>query len=187
MQKLLLKSALIGGLIVFIWGVFSWMVFPWHQTCLNKFKNESYVAEVIRDHAPVPGMYVLPNTFSYNDGTSQHEMAKGIEMMEKGPFMFAAVRPHGMGNMTAAPFILSLIIQIIGAFIVSWMLLQTKGLDSKQQIGFVTLFGLGVGVLGHLPDWNWWGFSGCYVITSMIDLIVGWFLGGIGIVKVLRK
>ncbi len=187
MQKTLLKSALIGGLIAFIWGVFSWMVFPWHQSCLNKFSDESDVASVIRDNAPVSGMYVLPNTFAYNSGTSHHEMKKGMEMMEHGPFMFASVRPNGIGKMTVGPFILSLIIQIIGAFIVSWMLLQTKGLHTKQQIGFVTLFGLSIGVLGQLPDWNWWGFSGCYIITNMIDLVIAWFLAGLGIVKVLKK
>ena len=70
MQKTLLKSAVIGGLIVFIWGLFSWMVFPWHQSCLNKFSNESEVADVLRDNAPKPGMYVLPNTFCYKDGSS---------------------------------------------------------------------------------------------------------------------
>lgn len=187
MQNTLFKSALIGGLIVFIWGLFSWMVFPWHQACLNKFSSESEVASVIRDNAPVPGMYVLPNTFAYNEGTSQHEMARGMEMMEKGPFMFAAVRPHGMGKMTIGPFIASLIIQFIGALIVSWMLMQTKGLNRRQQIGFVTLFGLSIGVLGQLPNWNWWGFSGCYAIINMIDLIISWFLAGIGIVKVMKK
>jgi hypothetical protein len=93
----------------------------------------------------------------------------------------------GMGKMNAGPFIFSLIIQIIGAFIVSWMLLQTKGLNGKQQVGFVTLFGLGVGILGQFPDWNWWGFSGCYVVSNLIDLIIGWTLAGIGIVKVIKK
>lgn len=186
MQKTLLKSALIGGLIAFIWGIFSWMVFPWHQHCLNKFTDESEVASTIKDNAPVCGMYVLPNTFSYNENTSTHEMERGMKMMENGPFMFASIRPYGMGKMSVGPFVLSLIIQIIGAFIVSWMLLHTKNLNHKQQIGFVTLFGLSVGVLGQLPDWNWWGFSGAYVISNMIDLVIAWTLAGIGIVKVLR-
>ncbi len=187
MQKTLLKSALIGGLIVFIWGLFSWMVFPWHQTCLNKFDSESEVASTIRDNAPVSGMYVLPNTFAYNDKTSQSDMDRGMRMMQNGPFVFASVRPHGMGGMTVAPFIIALIIQIIGAFIVSWMLLHTKGLHHKKQVGFVTLFGLSIGILGQLPDWNWWGFSACYVITNIIDLVVSWFLAGLAMVKVLRR
>jgi len=187
MSKTHLKAAIIGGLIVFIWGMFSWMVFPWHQSALHKFTNESDVADVIKDNAPVAGVYVLPNTFSYNEGTSQEEMAKGMQRMEKGPFMFATVRPSGMGKMTMAPFVLGLILQIFGAFIATWMLMQTKGLSFKRRVGFVTLFGVGVAVLGQLPDWNWWGLSGAYVATNMADLIIGWFLAGLGIAKILKK
>lgn len=188
MSKNHLKCALIGGLIVFIWSLFSWMIFPWHQTCLKKFNNESDVADVIRANAPEAGMYVLPNTFAYHDGsTSQKDMTAGMQMLEKGPFMFASVKPQGIGKMTIGPFIISLIIQIIGAFIATWMLLQAKNLPFKKQVGFVTVFGLAVGILGYLPDWNWWGFSSGYVFAHIVDLVVGWFLAGFAIAKVLKK
>ena len=187
MSKNHLKCALIGGLIVFIWGLFSWMVFPWHQICLNRFANESDVANVIRDNASEAGMYVLPNTFVYDGSTSQKDMEKTMEIMEKGPFMFASVKPNGIGKMTMGPFIVSLIIQIIGAFIVTWLLMQTKNLPFKKQVGFATAFGLGVGILGQLPYWNWWGFSGAYIFSNIVDLVVGWFLAGFGIAKVLKK
>jgi len=187
MQKTLLKSALIGGLVVFLWSMFSWMVFPWHQSCMKKFSNEAEVASVIRDNAPTPGIYVLPNTCAYKEGTSQHEITRGMDMMEKGPFMFASVQPHGMGKMGPGPFIISLVTQFIGAFIAAWMLMQTKGLTHKQQIGFVTVFGLGVGVLGMLPAWNWWGFSGCYTIVGIIDLVISWFLAGVAMSRILKR
>lgn len=187
MNKTHLKCAVIGGLIVFIWGIFSWMVFPWHQSCFNKFTNESSVASAIRDNAPVNGVYVLPNTFGYNDQTSQSEMKRGMDMMENGPFMFAVVRPFGIGKMSIKPFIFQLIIQIIGAFILTWMLMQTKGLSFKKTVGFCTLFGLSVGILSQLPDWNWWGFSIGYIFANLIDFIIGWWLAGLAIAKVLRK
>jgi hypothetical protein len=187
MSKTLLKAAVLGGLIVFVWGMFSWMIFPWHQSCLKKFTHESEVASVIRDNAPVSGVYVLPDTFAYNEHTSHAEMARGKEMMERGPFMFATVRSNGMGKMTLRPFIFSLIIQIIGALIVTWMLMQTKGLIFWKQVRFITLFGLGVAILGELPDWNWWGFSCAYVCINIADLVIGWFLAGLGIAKVLKR
>jgi hypothetical protein len=187
MSKNHLKCAVAGGLIVFIWGLFSWMVFPWHQTSLKKFTNESEVATVISENAPTAGMYVLPNTFAYNDKTSQEHMTQGMTMMEKGPFMFASIRPNGMGKMSLGPFILSLFIQIIGAFIVTWMLMKTKGLIFRKQVGFVTLFGLGVGILTQIPDWNWWGFSCVYVLTNLADLVIGWFLAGLAIAKIIKK
>lgn len=187
MSRSHLKASVLGGLIVFVWGLFSWMVFPWHQSTLKQFSNESEVAGAIQGSVMESGMYVLPNTFHYDDQTSQHHMKRSKEMMENGPFVFAAVSQYGMGKMSLRPFIVSLIIQIAGAFIVVWMLMQTKGLHFKQQVAFVTLFGLGVGVLGELPNWNWWGFSSSYVLACIVDLVIGWFLAGMAISKVIKK
>lgn len=187
MQKNHLKAAVIGGIVVFIWGMLSWMVFPWHQNCFKKFSNESEVARAVSHNAPTCGMYILPNTFKYDSNTSQSEMNKGMAMMEKGPFMFACVQPNGMGKMSIKPFIISLIIQIIGAFIATWMLLQTKGLAFRQKVFFITLFGLGAGVICLLPCWNWWGFPGSYVLMNIVDLVIAWFLAGLAIAKVLKK
>ena len=181
-----LKCALMGGLIVFIWGLFSWMIFPWHQTCMKKFSCERGVADAIREYAPESGVYILPNTFHKENGCPT-EMKKSMQMMENGPFVFAAVKLEGMGKMTMGSFVLSLILQVIGAFIATWMLMQTKGLSFFKQIGFFTLFGLSIGVLGLLPEWNWWGFSFCYVLVNMIDLVVGWTLAGFAVAKVLKR
>jgi hypothetical protein len=187
MSKTHLRAAIVGGLVVFIWSMFSWMALPWHQKCMNKFTYEDDVASVIRDNAPVPGIYVLPNTFGYKEGENTEHMHKAMKMMEEGPFMFASIQPNGMGKMGMKPFVGSLILQFIGAYFVTWMLMQTKGMSFRAKVGFVTLFGLSVGVLGKLPDWNWWGFSASYVMTAVVDLVIGWFLAGLAIAKVLKK
>ena len=183
MVKSILKNAAVGGLIVFLWTMVSWMVFPWHQYPLKKFANESAVANVISENAPNDGIYILPNTLHYSDKTSKKEISQGMQMLENGPFVFASVRKGGMGKMTPTPFLISLITQFIGALIVCWMLAQTKGLKFKKQVAFVTLFGIGIGIVSQIPNWNWWGFSACYTRVSMLDYIVGWFLAGLAIAK----
>ncbi len=187
MSKNHLKAAILAGLIVFVWSFVSWMVLPWHKQCLHKFTNQSEVARVIQQNAPVAGVYVLPNTMSYHERTSHEEMHRAEMMMEYGPFMFATVLPNGTGKMSIRPFVFSLIIDIIGTFIVIWMLMQTKSIHFWKRVSFVTLFGLGVAVLGQLPEWNWWGFSGGFVLVNMADFVIGWFLAGLAIAKLLRK
>ncbi len=186
MQKKLIRGAVIGGVIVFLWCLVSWMVLPWHSMVFNKFTDEGSVANTIRNHAPVSGVYILPNTYTYNASTSASEMEKGISMMQHGPTMFASIQVNGMGEKTARPFIVSLIIQIIGAGIVTWMLLQTKGLNYRQRVWFVTLYGIAIGVLGILPAWNWWALSPSYVASIFFDLIVGWFLAGLALAKICK-
>ncbi len=184
MSKSLLKCALVGALVVYVWGALSWMVFPWHQNCFHKFTDEESVADAIKENAPADGVYVLPNTLGYTDQTSKGEISRGLEMMEKGPFVFASVRKGGVGKMDATPFLLCLLTDIIGALIVTWMLMQTKGMKFKRQVGFVTLFGVGVGVLSQMPIWTWWGFPCCYVLTNFADYVIGWFLAGLVIARI---
>jgi hypothetical protein len=186
MKKKCFQGAIVGGVIVFLWCLFSWMVLPWHSAVFNRFTDEESVSNMIRDNAPVSGVYLLPNTYKYNASTSTEEMGKGLMMMQKGPTMFASIQLSGMGQKTTRPFIVSLIIQIIGAGIVTWMLLQARGLNYKQRLWFVTLYGIAIGVLGILPAWNWWCLSSSYVLSIFFDLVIGWFLAGLAIAKICK-
>ncbi len=191
MDNRILKCGLVGGLIVFVWCIVSWMFLPWHHRSLNKFKDESKVYQAIKDNAPVSGIYVLPNMYIYRDGASQSDLNREVssqtQMMQKGPVMFASVCVEGITGSMYMPFIISLIIEVVGAGIITWMLFQTRLTAVEHKIAFVTLAGLLVGVLGLLPSWNWWGFSLSYTLGGMADLVIGWFLAGIAIVKVAKK
>jgi hypothetical protein len=184
MSKSLLKSGLIGGLVVFIWGLISWMILPWHQQCFHSFKHEERVASAIKDNAPMKGIYIIPYTFSHDENSSSKEMDRSMEKMEKGPFVFAAVVPEGLGLQGVKPLIFSFFFQVIGALILSWMFLQAKGLTLKKKVWMGCLFGIGVGVLGVFPAWNWVGFSLGYVMMHMVDLVIGWSLAGYVLARV---
>ena len=186
MSKSLLKASLLGGLVVFVWGMLSWMALPFHKHCFHQFSDESRVAAVIKENAPEKGTYILPYTFDYDENTSKEKARNTVDIMDNGPFVFASVLPYGMGRSMAAPLVTSLIIQIVGAFLIAWLLSQTKGLKFWQKVRFVTVYGLAVGILGLLPAWNWLGFSGTYVLVNMADLIISWWLAGLVIAKMLK-
>ncbi len=190
MDKKILKCAIVGGLVVFIWGLISWMVLPWHSNTFKQFQNENEVYEAIRDNASESGVYILPNMYVYKDGMSQSDVKRQMSdqhhMMSKGPVMFASISVEGMKGVSLKPFVTSLIIQIVGAGIITWMLLQSKFSAYRKQVIFVTIVGFLVGLLGLLPAWNWWGFSGAYTFTCFADLLIGWFLAGLAIGKVIK-
>lgn len=186
MQKKVFLGSLVGGVIVFLWCWVSWMLLPWHCVVLKKFSDEKSVSHVIQSNAFESGVYVLPNMYAYDDSTPSDEMEEGMKMMQSGPMMFASVQIQGMEQKTARPFIISLILQIIGAGIVSWMLLQTKKLSYQRKVGFVVLYGVAVGVLGILPAWNWWCLSLGYTASIFFDLIIGWLLAGFAIAKICK-
>lgn len=187
MSKSLFKSALLGGIIVFLWGLFSWMVLPWHCCYFHPFENESKVASVIQDNAKEQGMYVIPYTMDYDENTPTKKMKESIERYETGPFVFAAIVPGGIGRMGPSHMVISFLIQFVGALILSWMIFQTKGLKKREKILFGALFGLAVGVLGILPSWNWLGFPLGYVLILMADLVIGWTLASYAMARLGAK
>jgi len=183
--KKFIRGAVIGGVIVFLWCLLSWMLFPWHTQMFKKFDDEERVADVIRSNTTQSGIYLLPNTMAYNDSTSDETVQAGLMMMHSGPTVFASVQVNGMSTKSGRPFVVALLLQVVGAAIVSWMVLQTK-LRFKEKVIFVTLFGASVGILGVLPAWNWWGFSPCYTLYLCANLVIGWFLAGLAIAKICK-
>lgn len=176
MSKSLFKSALVGSIIVFLWGLFSWMVLPWHTYYFHPFKNENKVAAVIQDHAAEQGIYVIPYTMDYDDNTSTQKMKESIERYEKGPFVLAAIIPGGVEQMGSTHLVIAFLIQFVGALILAWILGLCKGIKQRKGVLLGALFGLGVGVLGIMPFWNWMGFPLGYVLTLVADLVIGWTL-----------
>ncbi len=172
-------GAILGAVVLFVWMGVSWMALPWHCFTLGKFTHEDSVASVMVANTERNGIYVLPNC---ND---MKKDSAAIEAMKKGPIVFAAVQHNGYDVESPRPYIISFIIYLIGAFFVTFMVMQTKlVLTYGGRLWFVTAFGIAAGVLASFPEWNWWGFSFSYAIVSFFDFVIGWFLAGLMIAAV---
>ena len=116
MRKRLLLSALLGGIVVFIWSAISWCVFPWHQWTMNVFDNEQAVSEVIVQNAPVSGSYMLPNSYGANKYGDEEERNAWENMTERcirGPIIFTTVKLHRTNPKMIGNLILQLVNQIV--------------------------------------------------------------------------
>lgn len=191
MNKTMLKCAILGGFVVFLWGIVSWMVLPWHQMMMNKFQDEKKVADVIQENTQKSGVYMLPNCVSTDIAASKEEIAKSKiktqELMQKGPIVYAIVQKEGMGGGMAGQFVTGLIVNIIAAFFVTWLLMMTKAMAYMKQVYFITGIGFTAGLMVFLPDWVWMGMTFASVIVHLLDLIIAWFLAGLVIAKMAKK
>ncbi len=187
MLKSLVLGSLLGGLVLFIWGAVSWMVLPWHMATLKKFKDEGAVAQVFVANAPESGEYILPNAHQHESGLpdAQRKAAEESAMtrMMQGPFMFSSISLRGTKNMGTSMGI-GMANQILAALLATGLLLKTAGLTFGGRVGFVMTLGLLAGVVINLQHWNWWQFSTAYTAVAFGDLLIGWFLAGLVIAKV---
>src|SRR5881397_2201976 len=215
MLKSLSIGGLIGGLVLFAWGVVSWMLLPWHLATLEKFKDEAKVAQALTANATKSGVYLLPNVHKHEPGMPEAKAkkaeakgkkaeakgkkaeakgkkteakrkkaeAEGMKRMIQGPFMFAAVNLQGTsGSGAALP--IQLVTSIVSAFLATWLLMNTTLPGYWPRVGFLVVLALTAGVICHVPDWNWWGFSAGYTAVAFADLLIGWTLAGLAIAKV---
>lgn len=170
MGKALITGTILGAIIVYVWMMISWLVLPWHCTVLNSFTDPEAVGTVIVENTAGDGIYLLPNLCDA-ENMSEHKVN-----MRKGPVVFAAVQKYGADLDSVIPYIVSFIIQLIGAFLVTYLVLLAKGIGYWKGIWFITILGFTIGILGYMPSWNWWGFSFSYAAIQTIDLVVAWFL-----------
>lgn len=181
-----LTCAVAGGLIVFVWGMISWMLLPWHEKTLNGLLNESQVAGALATSAPQKGVYILPcgrpKDRNLTDDEQRQIMARAQQQMVHGPFAIIVMSPMGTGSM---PLLMArgLAIQIAGAVLLTYLLTLAKLERFTSRIVFASVFSLAAGVITSLPAWNWWGFPAGYTILEMMDLVVGWSLAGLVLAK----
>jgi hypothetical protein len=207
MNKALVKSAVLGGIVVFLWGVITWMVLPINQMSMCKFDDEQAVAQAIQSNTQKSGAYVLPNLFKMEKSmnregrmrtskedrsmlTSEEKAAlkdKAMQRMRAGPVVFAVVNKEGMNTSSVSCFIMGLVVQIIAAGFVTYLLMMTKAMSYMRQVWFVTMAGAFAAFAVIFPNWVWIGYAGTgHAVMSVINLLIAWFLAGLVIAKIAK-
>lgn len=175
MWKPLIRCSIIGGIIVFLWLMISWVVLPMHNMTIHKFADPKEVESCITRYAPHDGIYVFPTKDTKK------------EDLESRAFLFVNVRRGlDLGSM-AASMTCSIITQMIGAFFITYLLIRAKVTRYWNRVWFVTAIAGIAGILGVLPAMTWWHFPGMWVFLDILDLLVGWFLGGLVIAKLVKN
>jgi hypothetical protein len=184
MNKSYWVAGSLGGLTVFAWSMASlWLGL--HGWSMLTFSDEAPVTAAIAANAPVSGVYVLPSVRVSSDATPEQARLRreaATKQWETGPTAIIAVRVQGLASLWSNIF-KHLVIQLVAGLLVAWLLSKTTGLTRWDKVGFVVAVAFTAGVIAHLPELNWLGFSGAYTFVNFFNLIVGWTLGGIVISK----
>lgn len=143
------KGAVAGGLIVFAWSAFSWLVLPFHNKTIAPLADPAAIAGAAE--AGGSGVYVAAGS----------------------PFVFVAYKKEGPGSRAAA-LAAGLLLQMTGAFFWTWILGKIPGLSLKNAALYGLFFGLCVGVLGDMPYAVCWHFPLSFSAMYVVDAAIAW-------------
>ena len=176
MWKPLIRCSIVGGIIVYLWFMISWMILPLHKMSMNTFSNPSEVTSCILRSAPKDGIYVIP----------KWDQDQEKEKRASEPLIFVNVVRVADKNMTRS-MVIGLITDLIGAFLITYLLLRAKAMKYWRRVGFVTVVESAIAFLGTVPAWNWWQFPMAWSILECFDIVIAWFLGGLVIAKLAKN
>ncbi len=189
MLKKLILGGLIGGVIIYAWGVVSWMVLPFHSKSMEKFKDDVAMQETIMMNVDKAGIYMLP-TCPMKRGTADPAALKELKkqacaQFETGPVVYSVINPKGIGPMWQS-MTKGFAIQLLGALLAVWLLLQANLKSYFRRVIFITVFSVAVAVLAYLPAWNWWGYPCFATLVDMADVVIAYVIASFAIAKVTR-
>lgn len=174
-------AALLGGLVVFVWGTISHLVLPLGQAGVSVIRPESepVVLATMKASMPERALYIFPGMKP--SGATDEDRRLWQERHKAGPAGIVAMNPKPTGNF-GTWLGMEYAGNALAALMASLVMLRVPvELGLLRRAGLVSLFGLFETFDIDLSQWNWYGFPTPYLTAQAIDHTIGWFLGGLAI------
>ncbi len=189
-MKRIILSGILGGIVLTLWGVLSWMVLPLHKDTIKHIPEEDKIAAVLSETISKQGVYTLPY-YSQDLKGEEQELAMKLweEKYKKGPIATIFYRPKGSDPMMMQEFISGFIINIISALLAAWFLSRSTAVSQSyfSRVSFVASLAVFASVAVYLVEWNWMLVPFKYTTAMIVDLLAGWIFVGLVIGGIISR
>jgi hypothetical protein len=181
--KKLIIATLLGGVTMFVWGGFSHLVL-FIGTGFKPLPNEDKVMEVLKTNIPDQGLYFFPGKDFKNSTKEQDQVFEG--KFRNGPVGLLVYRPVGGNPFSPGKLITQLLSTFLSVFLA---VIIVSGIYAGywKRVLTVTLLGLLACAAVSSIYWNWYEFPTSFFIAQILDMVIGFFLAGLVICKVIPK
>jgi len=179
----IIVAAIVGGLVVFIWGAVAHMATPLGEMGISTLPDEARSLESFTT-VPASGMYFFPGMDMTRKPTPEEQKAweakihagpTGLLIIRKGPG--EAMSPRQLGGELATNILAALVASILVSMMIgSWL----------KRACAVALFGVFGVVSLLLSYWLWYHFPTAFICGEAVTEVVGWFLAGLVIAKIVK-
>jgi hypothetical protein len=177
-------AAVLGGLLMFVWGAVSHMLLPFDREALKPIPNEAAVMSTLGSNLNAPGMYAFPWTDMSGKATPEQQKA-WQQQIASGPSGLLIYKPNGGEAMSPRQLISEFISNVLAAFFGALLLIQLPGGFGRRVLSMAAI-GIAAWLSISVSQWTWYSFSTPFLIGDLADQFGGWLLAGIGMAALLK-
>ena len=181
----LIIAAILGGLIMFVWGAVGHMFLGLGEAGVMPMPNEDAMAAVMKANLSEPGLYFMPGMDIKKQATAEEQTAWAAKY-KAGPTAILVYHPTGEEPMSPKQLAIELASNIAAALVVG-MILIFAVVSWGRGIIISTLVGSAGWLSINVSYWNWYGFPTNFVTSELIEQVVGWLLTGFVLGFILRR
>lgn len=181
--KKLIIAAFLGGLTMFIWGGFSHLVL-FIGTGFKPLPNEDKVMEVLKTNITRQGLYFFPGKDFRNSTKEQDAVFES--KFRNGAVGILVYRPVGGNPFSATKLITQFLSNLLSVFMAVIIVSLTYA-GYWKRVFIVLLLGLLACTAVSSIYWNWYEFPTSFFIAQILDMVIGFFLAGLVICKIIPK
>jgi len=181
-----LIAVVVCAVVVFIASFVTHMLTPIGEMGIKTFpgEKENAMISAMRSNVTESGFYFFPAIDMKNATPEQQEA--WTKKYSAGPNGVLIYNLSGGEAMSAGQMIREFVFNLFGAFILVLFLLR---MNTSLLMGGVVgaLMGVFAWFETSASEWNWYSFPLIFVIGVAIDIVAGWFLGGLAAAGILAR
>jgi hypothetical protein len=179
----LMIATLLGSLTMFIWGDFSHVVL-FTGTGFTPLPGKADVKEVLKTNIIGKGLYFFPGEDFRSTSKRQEAVFEGN--IRNGPVGILGYRPAG-GNPDPAGKLITRFLGNVLSVLIAVQIASLIRAGYWKRVLTVTYIGLLAGSAVSSIYWNWYQFPTSFFIAQILDTVIGFFLAGLVICRVLPQ
>ena len=173
-----LVASLIGGIVMFLWGVGAHMVLGLGDIGLRQPTNENVAMSGLQEGlGGQAGVYVLPSLDPKQMKDPAVTRAYSIKAV-RSPYAWVIYQPRGTDMLQMGPQIGRQWASDTLAALALAFVMGLAVLSFRQRLAVAAAAAVFAWLSSLLPYWNWYRFPLDFTLAALAEQLIGWLLAG---------
>ena len=165
-------GAVVGGIVLFLWGFASHVMLPLGDVGIREIAGEEPVLAAMRENIPEQGLYFFPGIGKPHGEATDEDWTRWNEKAKAGPIGFMVYNPRLEGEMMSpgqlgTELVNDVLLALIAAMLLAMAAGSLAGFGARYAL--TLLLGAFGALVTNVPYWNWYGFPGSYTVAQLAD------------------